>query len=562
MRIAVLGSSTTHQLVELLELFLVGEGINARLFESEYGLFRQELLSPSDELASFKPQIIFIATSGRDIARVPRLGMTPAEVTNAVSEEVKDWQHLWTLAFERWGCTIIQNMFDAPPFTPLGHFGARFYASREHFVHRLNLALSESAPAHVVLHDLPALIREAGTRQWFDPRFYLEAKMPCGPECLVQYAHSVMSLLRAIAGKSKKVLVLDLDNTLWGGVVGDAGPGGIVFGQGSGEGEAYLAFHEFCKSLNERGILLAVCSKNDEDKAREAFVKRTDMPLRLENFSCFTANWIDKAENLRTMAKRLELGIDSFVFVDDNPAERAIVRRFLPTVAVPDLPVDPSGYIEALCKHRYFETVSLTAEDAKRAASYSQNAQRQALEAGSTDIGSFLSSLEMVGRIERVSDVNIERATQLINKSNQFNLTTRRRTLAEVKQLASRDDWRLLTIALADKFGDNGIISVLFLQKCEHRVEIDTWVMSCRVLLRGVEQFALDAIIRTARKLGAATLAGTYIPTERNSMVKDHFSKLGFAKLDGDEQGTTRWTLSIPSHYTSPATFIRLEEQA
>ena len=230
----------------------------------------------------------------------------------------------------------------------------RHPAARENYLERLNRLLAERAPAHVRLHDLRGLAAEAGARTWFDPRFYLEFKMPCGPECLVAYAHSVVSLLRAVVGKSKKVLALDLDNTLWGGVVGDLGAGGIALGQGSGEGEAFLAFQTYAREFRERGIVLVVCSKNDDDKAREPFEKRPDMVLKLDDISCFVANWQNKADNLRSIAERLDLGLDAFVFVDDNPAERALVRRFLPEVAVPDMPEDPAGYVQAVVLHRYF----------------------------------------------------------------------------------------------------------------------------------------------------------------------------------------------------------------
>lgn len=557
LRIAVLGGPTTLQLVELLEVFLAGAGIPATIIQGEYGLFRQEILAPTGAMDRFKPQVIFIATSARDITRHPRITSERAEVASLLKAEVADWLHLWNLANERWGATVIQNTFDPHPWDALGHFAVRHPAAGSNWVEQLNAAFAEQAPNFVVLHDLRQLVFEQGAMEWFDPRFYLEAKMPCGPECLVNYAHSVMSLLRGIVGKSKKVLVLDLDNTIWGGTVGDFGAGGIRFGQGSSEGEAFLAFQQYAKVLHDRGILLAVCSKNDEAKAREPFETRSDMVLKLDDIACFVANWRDKAQNLRDIASSLSLGVDSLVFVDDNPAERALVRRLLPQVAVPDIPEDPAGYIQALARLRYFETTSLTQEDARRTKYYAQNAKREALASKVEDLNVFLASLEMCARIDPVGHLNIERVTQLINKSNQFNLTTRRYTNAEVHLLTTDPEWTTLTISLRDNLGDNGLISVLFLKREGSTLEINTWLMSCRVLQRGVEQLAINLVAQQAAILGCKNIVGVYIPTAKNGMVRDLYSRLGF-QATGDIAGTTTWLLPL-STFAPFHTHIKLE---
>ncbi len=344
-------------------------------------------------------------------------------------------------------------------------------------------------------------------------------------------------------GKSKKVLVLDLDNTLWGGVVGDVGPGGIKLGQGSGEGEAFLAFQQYGKQLRERGIVLAVCSKNDDDKAREPFQQRPDMILKLDDISVFLANWQNKADNLRTIAERLELKLDSLVLVDDNPAERALVRRLVPEVAVPDMPEDPAGYIPALAAHRFFECVAFTREDAARGQYYAENARRRELSAQATDIDSFLASLGMVMRVEPVGALNIERVTQLLNKSNQFNLTTRRYTLAQVQEIVDNPAWRTLTFSLRDSLGDNGLIAIILAKKSGLALQIDSWVMSCRVLQRQVEQFCRNEIVELARRAGCSEIQGTYIPTAKNQMVAGHYAGLGFRQV-GAEGDTTFWSLA------------------
>ncbi|MCC6862404.1 MAG: HAD family hydrolase [Bryobacterales bacterium] len=559
LRIAVLGGPTTLQLVELIRIFLAGRDLTFELYECEYGLFRQEILTPGSGLDCFRPNIVFLATGARDVGVFPPVAAGREEVERMAEEELSGWAGLWQVVRERWGATVIQNSFDIDPWGVLGHYSLRHPASRENYLALLNRRMAEQAPAHVVLHDLNSLVVAAGARDWFDPRFYLEAKMPCGPECLVAYAHSAAGLVLAIRGKSRKVLVLDLDNTLWGGVVGDDGAEGIQLGQGSGQGEAFLAFQAYCRQLHDRGILLAVCSKNDEEIARRPFRLRDDMILTLDHISCFIANWNNKADNLREIARRLELGVDSLVFVDDNPAERAVVRRFAPEVAVPDMPEDPAGYVAALARHRYFETVSWTREDASRAQYYAQNAERARMASAFADLDSFLGSLEMRARIEPVNPLNIERVTQLVNKSNQFNLTTRRRTRAEIEALSRDPDWHTLTISLADRLGDNGLISVIFLVQSHGSLEIDTWLMSCRVLQRTVEQLALNEIVAAARARGCHTVTGLYIPTERNGMVRDHYGRLGF-QASGADDSAARWVLRVDESYQPRHTYIRTEK--
>jgi FkbH-like protein len=548
-RLAILGGPTTIQLRQLIELFLAGEGIAAEIYEAEYGLFRQEILTPGSGLDNFGPEIVFLATGARDVTRLPPIDADAVAVQQFAETELADWMQLWETAQSRWNATLIQNNFEPSPERVFGHYTLRHPAARENYLIRLNAMLPEVAPAYVVLHDLYSLAAEAGAETWFDPRFYHEFKMPCGAECLPGYAHSVVSLLRSILGRSKKVLALDLDNTLWGGVVGDVGPGGIKFGQGSGEGEAFLEFQRYAKELSQRGIVLAVCSKNDPEKAKEPFEKRADMVLRLSDISAFVANWNNKADNLRAIADRLELGLDSIVFVDDNPAERALVRRFVPQVAVPDLPEDPSGYIAAVARHRYFETTSFTREDSARARYYFENSRRKELAAGAPDLEAFLTSLRMKMKVEPINDLNIERSTQLINKSNQFNLTTRRYTLAEIRGIVDSPEWCTLTFSLRDELGDNGLISVILLRKQGDALAIDTWIMSCRVLQRGVEQFARNELVDLCRAEDSVRLLGTYIPTAKNSLVVDHYAKLGFSPA-GSDGAETFWELRVDASAT------------
>ncbi len=552
LRLAVVGGPTTTQLVWLIDAFLAAAGIVAEFWEGEYGVFRQALLMPDPGLDAFRPQVIFIATGGRDVAERPTFAMPAAAVEAMAQRQFAEWRQLWNTAHQRWGCQIVQNTFDSSPWDVAGHLANRLPTSQAHYLARLNRLFAEQSPPHVLLHDLQAVALEAG-RPWFDARFYHEAKMPCGPESLVPYAFSVTSILRAALGKSRKVLVLDLDNTLWGGVIGDDGLGGIRIGQGSAEGESYLAFQRYVKELSARGVLLAVCSKNQPENAQEPFEKHPEMALRLPDISCFVANWNNKADNLRAIAKELNLGLDSLVFVDDNPAERAVVRRFVPEVAVPDLPEDPSGYVEALARHRFFEVVSLTGEDLQRSQYYTQDRQRAQLRSSAADMESFLQSLNMTSVVEPVTALNIERATQLVNKSNQFNLTTRRYTPAEMSARAASGQWITLTLTLRDRFGDNGLIAVVLGERREDALYIDTWVMSCRVLMRGMERFTLNCLHEAARSRGVRVLRGEFRPTAKNGMVKDHYAGLGFTQVASAGDGGSTWERVVegPAPFTT-----------
>jgi FkbH-like protein len=558
LRVAVLGGPTTIQLVRLLEMFLLSQGIEVEIYQCEYGLFRQELLTPRSGLDTFQPQVVFLAVDARDVSHLPSVTTNAKELSDLFESELQSWTNLWNTARSKWNSIIIQNTFVAPDYPALGHFACRRASAKETYLNLLNQRIAENVPAHVVLHDLRLLAADVGYREWFDPRFYFEAKLPCAPECLVAYAHSVATLVSAVRGKNRKVLVLDLDNTLWGGIVGEVGIEGITLGQGSGEGEAFLTFQEYTKSLYERGVLLAVCSKNDEPRAREPFEKRRDMVLRLEHIACFVANWNDKPQNLRNIARALNVGLDSLVFVDDDPVERALMRRCIPEVAVPDMPEDPSGYLRAVSLHKYFETISFTAEDAQRTQYCKQDAERAAMAAQVTDVEEFLKSLDMVATIESVNPLNIPRVTQLLNKSNQFNLTTRRYTQAEIEQIAANKEWSSLAISLRDRCGDNGLISVLLLRQLSQSLVVDTWLMSCRVLQRGVETLALRQIVKVAKERGATAVEGCYIPTEKNGMVREHYSRLGF-KPTGSDGTKTLWRLGLAEISSLPPCHIREE---
>ena len=427
------------------------------------------------------------------------------------------------------------------------------------FLSRVNEALSDGAPPYVVLHDVDSLAALAGRRAWADERMFFHAKLPCAAEFIVDYGFSVASLLAAQLGLSKKCLVLDLDNTCWGGVIGDDGLGGIRLGQGDAEGEAFVAFQQYAKALKQRGILLAVCSKNEEHIAKEVFEKHSEMVLRLDDISCFMANWTDKAANLREIARRLNIGLNSLVLVDDNPAERALVRQLAPEVAVPELPDDPAGFIQAIEPYHYFQTLSIAQEDLQRAEYYRANVQREEALTASADVDDYLRSLSMIARIGPVTPMSLERTAQLINKSNQFNLTTRRRSAAEVRTIAADPQWLTRTVSLADRFGDNGLISVLLAKVEGDALVIDTWLMSCRVLKRGVEILLNNNLCRWAIGRRLRRICGEYVPTPKNDLVREHFAGLGYVKVSDDCAGHTLWEMRLAADWQPQPVFI--EEQ-
>jgi FkbH-like protein len=556
-KIAVLGSMTTRQLTDLLDLYLQSGRVDAEFYESEYATIHQEFLDPTSSLHRFQPDFVLIVTSWRDLKERPELNDGQDVVRRKVDSEIATWTSLWRIAQDQLKSQVIQSNFAAPPWRVMGNLEARHPAGFSRYISLVNHALADAAPPAVTIHDVDQLASAAGRWAWGDERFFHHAKLPCSPEHLVDYAHSLASLILAQLGVGRKCLVLDLDNTLWGGVIGDDGMGGIRLGQGDPEGEAFVGFQRYVRSLAERGVILAVCSKNSDAVAREVFEKHPEMVLRIEDISCFIANWDDKATNLARIAEQLNIGMNSLVFFDDNAAERSIVRQLQPEVAVPEVPGDPAYFIKALDRHRYFEAMSLSAEDLKRTQFYRADTKRQALESSAADLDSFLQSLDMVARIETVVDSTLERTVQLINRSNQFNLTTRRYSNADVLHLMSNPLWITRVISLSDRFGDSGLISVLLAKEDSDALFIDTWLMSCRVLKRGVELVLLNNIVSYANARGLNRIVGEYIPTPKNELVRDHYRTLGFTQIEGQIGAHSHWELRIDNHWKPRKHFIR-----
>jgi FkbH-like protein len=564
-RVAVLGGSTTNQLVNVLELLLLADGFRPVIQQGEYGRFYEDAVHDPQGLIEFKPDVVYVHTSCRNLRFAAPVNCTEGELAGYVEQELARFREIWDSVEEKVGCNVIQNNFELPPVAILGNRDATSAGGQSRFVMEMNVALAREASkrSKLLVQDVQGISARMGLENWFDWDRYFSYKVLLRPEANLMLARSLSSLVRAMFGRSRKVLVLDLDNTLWGGVIGDDGVDRIQIGRETPQAEAYTEFQEYCLRLRSRGILLAVCSKNNEEVAKSGF-GHPDSVLKLEHISCFKANWEPKHENIESIARELNLGADSFVFVDDNPAERAIVRAQMPAVAVPEVGSEVTRFAGIVEAGRYFEPAQLSREDFERAALYADNAQRTSQVSKFASYGEYLDSLEMTAEIEDFKPVYLERIAQLTNKTNQFNLTTRRCTLAEIEAAAKDRNTVALYGKLSDRFGDNGLISVVMGHKDGERLAIDLWLMSCRVLKRDMEVAMLDALAERALQLGARSLYGLYLPTAKNSMVAEHYRNLGFepAAVEGSEvAGATGWTLDLNA-YEKRNSHIQVTESA
>jgi len=557
-RIAILGGSTTADVLDMLELFLLKGGIRPVFHESEYGRFAEDALYENPELDAFRPDVVYLHTSYANLTRLPAAADTPEDADRLLAAELARFAEIWDALERRHGCLIVQNTFEPPLLRLLGSQDMVDHRGRTNFVTRLNLGLAEAAGKRkdLLLHDLNYLAARLGLERWHDPAFWHAYKYALSAEALPHLGHSLASLLLAAFGLTRKCLVLDLDNTLWGGVIGDDGVEGIKLGQETAQGEAYQAFQAWVRTMRERGVLLAVCSKNDEENAL-AGLAHPDSLLSPADFAALAANWEPKHENIRSLAKAMNIGLDSLLFVDDNPAEREIVSAQLPEVAVPDLGQDVSEYPRLIDASGLFESVGLSTDDLKRSRFYAENSRRTEHEARFADYGAYLDSLEMTAEIGPFQPVHLERIAQLTNKTNQFNLTARRYSLAEIRAVAENPHMLHLSGRLTDKFGDNGLVSVLIAEVQGQSLDILLWLMSCRVLKRGMEDAMFDAVLAQARARGLSEIRAEYLKTPKNAMVAEHYARLGFTLVGRAENGDSRWQLTLSEAAQPKNTHIR-----
>lgn len=556
-KIAVLGGSTTHDITVVLELFLLNMGIKASFYECEYAQYWEDIMFDNPELVSFSPDIIYIHTSNRNIRNYPQIGMASEDVDKLLEAEYTHLEQLWQKVESAYHCPVIQNNYEFPFYRLMGNLEATHIDGRVLFINRLNDKIAAYAQNHkdFYVQDIQYLSACFGLDKWADPHYWHMYKYALSMDAIPTLSYNLANIIKSLLGKNKKALTLDLDNTLWGGIVGDDGVENLEIGPETSMGQVYAEFQEYIKSHKDIGVILTVDSKNDHENAI-AGLNHPDGVLKPDDFVMIKANWDPKSKNLVDTAAALNLLPESFVFVDDNPAEREIIRAQVKGVATPDIGT-VEQYIQVLDHAGYFEVTGLSADDAKRNEMYKANAARAAAEASFADYGEYLDSLEMVGEIGPFEPIYMERITQLTNKSNQFNLTTKRYVRTEIEEVAASEDYVDVYGKLIDKFGDNGVVSVVIGHKIEDYLDIDLWIMSCRVLKRDMEFAMMDEVVHRAQSLGLTKIVGHYYPTPKNNMVREFYAQMGFTKVEEDAEGNTRWEFSLKEEYIDKNKHIR-----
>ena len=549
-KIAVLGGSTTNDIVVYLELFLLNNGIEAEFYQSEYAQYWQDAMFPPQELVDFHPDIVFIHTTSRNITAFPTTADTKEQTDGLLSAELAKFTQMWNSIRETHHCPIIQNNFELPFYRLMGNRDCSDYRGRTNFVSRLNDAFYEYSQNNegFYINDINFMAASFGLRRWSDPSYWNMYKYAMCPDAIPEFSLNLANIIKSLFGKNKKALALDLDNTLWGGVVGDDGVDGIQIGQETGVSQSYFEFQSYVKSLKSLGILLTVCSKNDHENAI-AGLNHPEGALRPDDFIIIKANWENKDRNIIETAAELNILPDSIVFADDNPAEREIVRAQVSGCAVPEMD-SVENYIINLDRGGYFEVTNFSADDLKRNEMYKANAERAAQQAAFGDYTEYLKSLEMTAVIDDFLPIYLQRITQLTNKSNQFNVTTKRYTPTEMEETFASSDYIRLYGKLVDKFGDNGGVSVVIGHKNGEVLDMDLWIMSCRVLKRDMELAMLDRLVERSLEAGIKTIRGYYYPTAKNKMVRELYGSFGFTKISEDEQGNSVWELSLDGYET------------
>jgi len=545
-RLAVLSNSTTDLIIPALVASGARHGIVLEVVQPSYDQVAQEALTPDSTVNSSKPDAVLLALDYRALPL--KLSLGNSEAASATVQGAMGYLQVLRNGIKaNSNAVCIFQTFAPPPETLFGSLDRALPGTLRSMIDGVNRELAANVlSSGDMLLDIAGLAETVGLAAWHNPQLWNMAKFAFSDEFIPLYADHVARTVAAIRGKSAKVLILDLDNTVWGGVIGDDGLEGIQIAQGDALGEAHLAVQRLALDLRQRGIVLAVSSKNTDEVAREPFEKHPEMLLKLDHIAVFQANWNDKATNIQAISEELALGLDAMVFLDDNPVERGLVRRLLPQVAVPELPDDPAYYARTLAAAGYFEAVAFAAEDLQRAGFYQDNAKRASLQQQLGGVDAYLASLDMTIDFRPFDATGRARIVQLINKSNQYNLTTRRYTDPEVAEAESNPEVFTLQVRLADIFGDNGMISVVICRPDRAGMwEIDTWLMSCRVLGRRVEHMVLREILGHARAAGVYKLCGIYCPTDRNKLVADHYPRLGFTKVDEESSGLTRWELLV-----------------
>lgn len=547
-KIAVLGGSTTHDVVRILELFLLNQGIEPEFYESEYGMYWEDAMFGNEELNAFAPDMIYIHTSLRNLRSFPEPSDSREAVEEKLAAEYGRFETMWEKLAQERQCPVIQNNFEYPYFRLMGNQDGADIHGRTYYVNEMNRRFAAYAQEHqnFFINDINYQSAVYGLDEWSAPEYWHMYKYSLCLKAIPWLAHNVANIVKSVFGKNKKSLVLDLDNTLWGGIVGDDGPENLEIGQETNMGQVFAEFQSYVKLLKDYGVMLNVASKNEEENAL-AGLNHPAGVLRPDDFLLIKANWEPKSLNIEQIAQQLNILPDSLVFADDNPAEREIVRQQTAGVTAPEIG-RPEDYIRVLDRGGYFEVTSLSDDDRKRNEMYQANLKREQQQASYADYADYLRSLEMTGVVRPFEPVYMGRIAQLTNKSNQFNLTTQRFTQAQIEQMAADEKYITLYGKLADKFGDNGVVSVVIAEKDGNCAHIRLWLMSCRVLKRDMELAMLDGLAERCLAEGISTLYGYYYPTAKNNMVREFYGQLGFERISEDEAGNTGWKLSLTGY--------------
>lgn len=557
-KIALLSDAATQRLVPILRVLFAKQGVNAEIYEAPFDAIELEVYDRNSGLYQFQPQFVLLLNSVQALRA--RFLQPATNVAGFVEETASRMARIWDAIQAILPATSIQSNFVLPYERFFGNFDWKVPESLYASVASLNQRIAENTRSRgsVLILDLEGVASWVGRRLWFEDRFWDSAKYLCALDCLPSVADNLVNIVTAGLGRVVKCVVVDLDNTLWGGVIGDDGVDGIQI-SAHGNGEAFYRLQLYLRALKQRGIVLAVCSKNEMANALLPFEKHPEMVLRRDDFAVFIANWNDKAVNIRQTRETLNISFDAMVFLDDNPFERNLVRELVPGVTVPELPEDPADFVRAISELSLFETTAFSAEDSKRTELYRTEATRREEQAGFSSMEEFLQSLNMQIAVARFDSFHLPRISQLMQRSNQFNLTTRRLSETQCKDLMDDTRWLPLYAKLSDRLGDHGLISVVAAEACANELAIRDWLMSCRVLGRGVEGFLMNLVVEHARKLELGQVTAEFVPTAKNGMVKDFYQQFGFAKIDEGAAGKTRWRLGT-SEYRPQSTFMKPAE--
>ena len=553
-RFALLGDCATQLLATAIRGYALEMNLPLRVFEADYDQIDAQLMDTGSEFYAFAPETVLLYRCTEKLYE--RFVRTPLDARAAFAEtEIEKIRAEWARVQHGTKADILFFAFLPMDDGVFGSYALREGSAFPYQLLKLNYLLAEAAreAGNVRLIDLEPIRAHMGYDAFHDPKLYAIAKMPISTQALPAVASRVVDAILARKGRFHKCAIVDLDNTLWGGVIGDDGLEGIQIGE-LGQGHAFTEFQTWLKELKNRGVMLAVCSKNDEANAKEPFLRHPEMVLKLDDFSAFVANWEDKASNIRRIQKELNIGLDSMVFFDDNPFERNLVRTMLPEVEVPELPEDPAEYTAFARTQNLFDTNSYSDEDRVRTERYLAEKSRTELSAGIDNYDDYLKALGMKAVCAPFDAFHIPRIAQLTQRSNQFNLRTVRYSEQEIEEIAANPRYITRYYTLRDRFGEHGLIAVVILEKRENELFVNEWLMSCRVLKRGMEQFIADSILHAAREAGVARVVGEYIPTPKNAMVKDLYASMGFRPL-GDGLYEAR-----VDDYQNHQTFITEEE--